>query len=196
MGNNSSIKDFKERVSGKAKRAVKRLEVLEKDQNNVIEKLISAQEKLSGLLPEDSKASNNSKQRSMVSMIPERIEFYYNGLKFFIDFTIESFDQENIFETKGCIIYGVKRTLSFLQCIQPDKNHKNCEIISRCDRLEDKPLIKFSVNHNGLIQSTDRFEDELWNLNDDDNDLVNLHVSALDKIWVEALAWTNETLLP
>ncbi len=103
--------------------------------------------------------------------------------------------QSNI---KGSIIYGTSRTLCFSDCIYPNLNKQNncerCERISRCDGLEDKPLIYFEVTDHGMIKSSGKLEGEWWI--EDKSDLLELHYRALDLIWKEALDWANEIVLP
>jgi len=60
--------------------------------------------------------------------------------------------------------------------------------------LEDKPLIQFSVNRNGIIKSIDKLEDAMWTT--EKKDLLNLHYRTLDFIWKDALDWANEIVLP
>lgn len=136
------------------------------------------------------------KRRSMVANVPNRIEFPFNFLKFYIDFTMEASEGDDATDIKGSIIYGTMRTICFSECIFPNKSNdcKNCERIARCDRLEDKPLAQFSVNRNGIIKSKDKFEDEMWTT--EIEDLLDLHYRILDLIWKDALDWANEIVLP
>lgn len=136
------------------------------------------------------------KQRSMVDSAPKRIEFGFNFLKFYIDFTVVVSEGDDLTNIKGSIVYGTSRTLCFSECIFPEKlnNCEQCQRIVRCDRLEDKPLIHFSVTQHGMIQSSGELEGEWW-IEDDEN-LLELHYRALDLIWREALDWANEIVLP
>lgn len=105
------------------------------------------------------------KQKSMVETLLKRIEFEFNHLKFYIDFTLATQDNDASVDIKGCMIYGVNRSTCFAECIFPKGGKgkcKNCERISRCDRLEDKPLIQFYIDRQGMIQPAGEFEDSWW----------------------------------
>ncbi len=149
-----------------------------------------------GQMETPEKCKYDEKARSMVIGVPKRIEFGFNHLRFYIDFSVVvsgGDDQANI---KGSIVYGTSRTLCFLKSNLP-KRHKNCEKcerVGRCDGLEDKPLIHFSVTQHGMIQSSAELEGEWW-IGDQSN-LLELHYRTLDLIWREALDWANEIVLP
>ncbi len=158
--------------------------------------------------------SNLNKTRSMIKNIPERIDFEFGNLNFHIDFIVVASTSDDPTDLKGSIIYGTAKTLCFTKCIfqannnkksnnNKDKNNstnnenkecKNCERITRCDRLEDKPLLQFTVNRNGLIKAVGEINDEWWIK--EKEDLLDLHLRAVDFIWGKALEWTNENLLP
>ncbi len=136
--------------------------------------------------------------RSMVVNVPKRTKFKFNCLKFYIDFTLVASDRDSQSNIKGSIIYGTSRTLCFSDCIYPNSNKQNncerCERISRCDGLEDKPLISFEVTQHGMITSSGKLKGEWWIK--DKPDLDELHYRALDLIWKEALDWANEIIVP
>ena len=136
------------------------------------------------------------KRRSMVDSAPKRIEFECNFLKFYIDFTIVVSEGDSPTNIKGSIIYGTSRTLCFSECIFPKEsnNCEKCQRLLRCDRLEDKPLIHFSVTRHGMIQSSGELEGEWWI--EDKSNLLELHYRVLDLIWKQALDWANEIILP
>jgi len=140
------------------------------------------------------------KKRSMVAIAPERIEFDFNSLKFYIDFTLVASERDGQSNIKGSIIYGTSRTLCFSDCIYPNLNKQNdcerCQRTVRCDGLEDKPLISFEVTQHGMIQSSGKLEGEWWIEDESKSDLVELHYRTLDLIWKEALAWANEIIVP
>ncbi len=142
--------------------------------------------------------SSEQKKRSMVAIAPERIEFDFNSLKFYIDFTVVASERDGQSNIKGSIIYGTSRTLCFSDCIYPNskdpKTCERCQRISKCDGLEDKPLISFEINQHGMIQSSGKLEGEWWIK--DKSDLLELHYRALDLIWKDALDWANEIILP
>ena len=134
----------------------------------------------------------------MVAISPGRIEFESNSLKFYIDFTVVVSERDGQSNIKGSIIYGTNRTLCFSDCIYPNLKEQNncerCERISRCDGLEDKPLISFEVTQHGMIQSSGKLEDEWWIK--DKSDLLEMHYRTLDLIWKDALDWANEIIVP
>ncbi len=142
------------------------------------------------------KCKHKEKARSMVKGVPKRIEFGFNHLKFYIDFTVVVSEGDDLANIKGSIVYGTSRTLCFSECIFPKKTNKckKCERIDRCDGLEDKPLINFSVTQQGMIQSSAELEGEWW-IGDKSN-LLELHYRAMDLIWKQALDWANEIVLP
>lgn len=147
------------------------------------------------------------KRRSIIEKMPERIEFKLsNGFKFYIDFTVEISKQDQKYDVKGSVIYGTNRSFCFTECLYPeeDKTCYICDRIGRCDQLEDKPLLKFSVDRDGIIQSSDKFEGDLWKIYVEDKkvedknkeSLLDLHYRAIEHILEEAFYWTNENLLP
>ncbi len=139
---------------------------------------------------------SEQKKRSMVAIAPKRIEFEFNCLKFYIDFTLVASERDGQNDIKGSIIYGTNRTLCFIS--SNNQNHckecQECQRTVRCDGLEDKPLISFEINQHGMIQSSGKLEGEWWIK--DKSDLVELHYRALDLIWKDALDWANEIILP
>ncbi|MFH1974777.1 MAG: hypothetical protein ABIJ52_04350 [Pseudomonadota bacterium] len=158
---------------------------------------------------------SSSKQRSNVKDMPDRIEFkLFKCFKFYIDFTVEISKQDQQYDAKGSIIYGTNRSLCFTECpypkttiVEADKKCDACDRIVRCDKLEDKPLLKFSVDRDGMIQSPDKFEDKLWMIYVENADveekkdkniesLLDLHYQAVEHILEEAFYWANENLLP
>ncbi len=145
----------------------------------------------------DKEPKQKKKQRSMIIEEPKRIEFKFNRLNFYIDFTIEAIDCDGMFQIEGCILYGANRSLCFSKCILGDENFNKgeaCQRVGRCDGYEDNTFIKFSINRHKLIQCMDKFEEKSWRITN--KDLEDLHYVALEKIWAEALAWTNENLFP
>lgn len=199
-----------DKLKAKGKKAFKKLRAVNDDRTKIQDLLNGVSKKLKEIIEDESLKRGCSdppenpnstppvetkKQRSMILKDPERIEFSFNRLSFYIDFTIETFDNDDKFNNKGCIIYGANRTLCFSHKCIHSKGYKGCGIISRCDGLEDKPLLSLSVSSLGTIESVDKLENEVWD-REKEKDLLDLHYRALDKIWVEALAWTNETLLP
>jgi hypothetical protein len=196
-------------LKGKGEKARIRLNALEneislarnmlKDIHDELLKIIKEKEGDIKNIKPQSTFLGNLKLRSMLNDMSNRIEFEFNGLKFYIDFTLVPLERDDLIEINGSIIYGTNRTLCFSECIYPDKTNKkkceNCERILRCDRLEDKPLIHFLVNRNGIIKCKDKLEDEMWTT-ENNKDLLDLHYRTLDLIWKDALDWTNEELLP
>ena len=155
------------------------------------------------------KYSINRKKQAKDKKVPDQIEFEYIGLNFYIEFTLLPIQADDLNNIIGSIIYGVNRTQHFADCSFHDTNEKinpkiRCKNM-RCDRSEDKPIIKFSVNQHGLIKSRGELEDEWWvddksknkeSLAKSKESLEELHYRTLVTIWNEALDWTNETILP
>lgn len=206
MGKNESLKP-----KGKGKKALHRLDAIKSEIEELAKKLkisadtiikiIEDKEPLKGFKVISelvSKSVEPKKQRNMLKKLPERIEFSVNSLRFYIDFVVASLEKDDLADIKGSIIYGTNRTLCFSDCIFPKKNDskkcEKCERIVRCDRLEDKPLIQFSLDRNGIIKSNGDLKDE-WYC-EDKEDLLDLHLRALGLIWKRALDWTNENILP
>lgn len=193
----------KHKLKGKGKKAGLRLEAIKEDMDAVIEHLKKSKGKLQDIIKTNfeniypqSKFLGDFKQRSLMKDIPNRIEFEFNSIKFYIDFTLMPIERDDITEINGSIVYGANRTLCF---VCPDKSKiqqcENCERILRCDKLEDKPLIQFLVNRNGIIKSKDKLEDEMWTT-ENIEDLLELHYRTLDLIWKDALDWANEIIVP
>ncbi len=205
------------KLTGKGKKAKKRLEHINDEIEGIIEKLKAASNEFQDVIKNSNEFenSNKPKKRSMIEGAPDRIEFQFtnkknqnkkNQMKFYIDFTVVASEGDDPADIKGSIIYGANRTLCFKDCIFPKntKNCKLCERINRCDGLEDKPLIQFLVNKTGMIKSRGELEDEWWikkegDLEEDDleeGDLADLHYRALDHIWKDSIDWTNENISP
>lgn len=171
MGKNESLKP-----KGKGEKALRRLiainsgikalkDKLDRAAKNLIS-IIEDKESLKGFSVTSVLISKSKKQRNMLDILPKRIEFDFNNLRFYIDFALTSLEKVDHTDIIGSIIYGTNRTLCFSDCLFPGKNDskkcENCERIVRCDRLEDKPLIQFSVNQNGMIKSNGDLNDEWW----------------------------------
>jgi hypothetical protein len=182
--------------TGKCKKARHRLNAIDKEIEGINKQLVKARATLEKTA--NSVSKDEKKKRSMVAIAPERIEFDFNSLKFYIDFIVVASERDGQSNIKGSIIYGTSRTLCFSDCIYPNskgpKTCGRCERILRCDGLEDKPLISFEINPHGMIQSSGKLEGEWWIK--DKPDLDELHYRALDLIWKDALDWANEIILP
>lgn len=194
-------------LKDKTKKALHRLRTINYDVGKINDQLVAAEEILRDISADKDKnledfilkshlESSQKKQRSMVENIPKRIEFKFNGLKFYIDFTVVASERDDLIDMKGSIIYGASRTLCFTDCIYGNnkKKDKLCERIARCDGLEDKPLISFEVTQHGMLQSSGKLEGEWWI--EDRSDLLELHYRVIDLIWKDALDWANEIILP
>lgn len=209
-----------EALSGKGKKASDRLDAISAQTEGIARRLQSAPTALASIIQErgteQETKQNNAvpKKRSAVEGAPDRIEFMEYGLLFYIDFTFAASESEGLVNVEGCIVYGVSRPLCFAECIFPKKEAecKNCDRVSRCDRLEDKPLVQFSINVHGIIRSSGKLDDQ-WRIHDtskedrttaaksnkimeNEKTLRDLHYRALDHIWKDALDWTNENILP
>ena len=206
--NNDSYKS-----KGKCRKAIHRSIAIHREIEKIIPQLQEAEKSFNAIIDRTSKTLKNinddlkslkmserfktpEKARSMVKEVPKRIEFGFNFLNFYIDFTVVGSEGNDLTNIKGSIVYGTSRTLCFSECIFPEKpnNCEQCQRIVRCDRLEDKPLIHFSVTQHGMIQSSAELEGEWW-IGDKSN-LLELHYRALDLIWKQALDWANEIVLP
>ena len=191
------------KLKGKGKKAFKRLKIMNTELGEINKKLQKASTNLYDIIENkknimnefkaESKVLSNSRTRCMIEQIPKRIEFGIGKLKFYVDFTIIALDRDDLIDINGSIIYGNSRTLCFSDCPAPN-NKDQCQRTTRCDGLEDKPLIQFSVNRQGIIHSNGELEDEWWIK--DDEDLLDFHYRSLDLIWKQALDWCNENILP
>jgi len=217
-------------LKGKSKNAFRHLRAVEENVNNIIELLrelesgmgniinpemgplsIAKSEESNNQTPKPGKEKNPKKCMSEIDAIPKRMEFKLINLKFYIDFTLIMSEKDAPADIKGCMIYGTYKSVCFAECIyypqQKNKtNSKCCDRIARCDGFEDKPLMQFSVDRNGMIESTGEFEDVWWMKikRDEQRDiedelfkdvLSELHFRTLALIWPKALAWTNENIL-
>jgi len=216
-------------TTGKGKKALNRLRAVNSEVNNMIGILHVVSTNIIEIFKEDKFLSDSgieleprpellkfkpespelesSKLRGMIVELPRRIEVICNGLRFYIDFTLLTSESDDPADIRGSIIYGTSRTLCFRDCIFPKDTEKckRCERITRCDGLEDKPIIQFTVNRHGIVTSRGELDDE-WRIEDPKQDkeklkeitksLLDLHYRALDHIWKDALDWTNENILP
>ena len=194
---------------GKGEKAYDRLKAIQEEANNIKSIIQRIAATLHELVDKtEMKSEPTSKQqcnrpqkvRGMISWLPERIDFTCNDLKFYIDFGLVGLDPEDTADVKGSIVYGTNRTLCFRECIFPEGGEcKICQRVSRCDGLEDKPLIQFTVDRHGIIKSSTELDDE-WRIKDSTasskKKVSELHFRALDHIWKDALNWTNENILP
>lgn len=201
-------------MTTKGKKALHRLNAIGNDVDEIIRSIKTIAIYLTEILKEeDGKFGRKSKEesttpqklRGMISGLPNRIEFTYNNLDFYIDFTLLAPERDDTADIEGNIIYGTSRTLCFRECIFPEesKKCKRCERIARCDGLEDKPIIQFTVDRHAIIKSRGELDDE-WPIadtgeekeNENKKNLRDLHYRTLDNIWKDALDWTNETIRP
>jgi len=203
-------------TTGKGKKALHRLNAI-KDEvskirgiiDNIASYLTEIFEEIGAEFePQRKEKDKPQKLRGMISGLPNRIEFPWNSLKFYIDFTLLAPEGDDPADIKGSIIYGTSRTLCFRECIFPKESEecKRCERIARCDGLEDKPIIQFTVDRHGIVKSRGELDDE-WRIedpkegkeeeeNENKKNLLDLHYRTLDHIWKDALDWTNENILP
>ncbi len=198
--NKKSDEENEYKKYSKRKKAKLRLRVIRDQAEKIIEKLDLIAKLFKEILNEN---CGYTKKRVMVKNVPYRIEFEYIGLDFYIDFTLLSINGDDQTDIRGSIIYGVNRTLCFVDCIFPETNEetndKSCDRIARCDKFEDKPLFQFLIDRHGLIKSCGKLEDEWWVKEEESEDkesLEELHYRTLVTVWNEALDWTNETRLP
>ncbi len=194
--------------TGKGRKAQDRLEAINSQVEIVDGKLTKAKDTLQSVLASCKIIENlteTEKKRSSIGNAPDRIEFQINSLPFYIDFTISAVENEGLTSVEGCIVYGVNRPLCFLKCLFPKTDGcKYCDRVPRCDRFEDKPLVKFSINRDGILRSSGDLDDQ-WRISDtgkedeeeeNKKNILDLNYRALDHIWRDALDWTNENILP
>lgn len=218
--------DMEKELKGKGRNAFRNLRAVEENVNEIIKVLGKLKAGLESIIhPEmeplsiaKSEGNNNQNSKpekeprngislkcmSEIDGIPKRMEFKLINLKFYIDFSLIMLEKNTSANIKGCMIYGAYKSVCFVECIYPSQenktNSKCCDRIARCDGFEDKPLIQFSVDRNGLIESTGEFEDVWWikKIEQDKSlkDIVSeLHYRTMEHIWPKALDWTNENLL-
>ena len=204
-------------TTGKGKKAFYRLSAVNSDVKEIKVILNNARANITEMLGRESKRSDPviefepestqqkkppGKLRGMISSLPDRVEFTCNSLKFYIDFTLLATESDNSNSIKGSIIYGISRTLCFSDCIFPKDTEKckRCERITRCDGLEDKPMIQFTVDRHGIVRSKGELDEEWRIVNEQDEEgkkkLSEFLNCTLDYIWKDALDWTNERMLP
>lgn len=201
-------------MTTKGKKALHRLKAIGNDVDKIIRFIHTIANYLTEILKEEDgkferkseeESTTPQKLRGMISGLPNRIGFTYNNLDFYIDFTLLAPERDDTADIEGNIIYGTSRTLCFRECIFPEENEecKRCERIARCDGLEDKPIIQFTVDRHAIIKSRGELDDE-WQIedtgeekeNENKKNLRDLHYRTLDNIWKDALNWTNETIRP
>jgi len=204
-------------TTGKGKKALYRLTAVNLDVKEIKGILSTTRANITEMLGQESKRSDPviefepestqqkkppGKLRGMISSLPNRVEFTCNSLKFYIDFTLLATESDNSNSIKGSIIYGISRTLCFSDCIFPKDTEKceRCERITRCDGLEDKPMIQFTVERHGIVRSKGELDEEWRIVNEQDEEskkkLSEFLYCTLDYIWKDALDWTNERMLP
>ncbi len=206
-------------TTGKGKKAFYRLSAVNSDVKEIKGILSTARANITETLGQESKGSDPviefepestqrekppGKLRGMISSLPDRVEFTCNSLKFYIDFTLLATESDNSNSIKGSIIYGISRTLCFSDCIFPkDKDTEKCERcerITRCDGLEDKPMIQFTVDRHGTVRSKGELDEEWRIVKEQDEEgkkkLSEFLYCTLDYIWKDALDWANENILP
>jgi hypothetical protein len=220
MKNNN---DDMEKLSSKAILAKRNLSVIgsevecmKKLLNELNDLLKTIIEKMPEICRLNEKEKVKEIRRSMIYDLPPRIKFCMNRLIFFIDFTVLPTRDGSGQGIEGAIIYGASRTLCFnkikdnkkKQCKTFEACCDHCERTGRCDGLEDKTFLKLLINRYGAIRSGE-LEDE-WQLSLCAEDtgarttkkdklakgiLTGIHYRAMDKIWRDALEWTNENIL-
>lgn len=196
--------------TGKGQKAHDRLEAIDSQVEKIVSKLKATRTALGGIIgkvkgtgEKRTQGKGTGKNRSAVKGTPERIEFWKGQLSFYIDFTLSASESEGLVNVEGCIVYGISRPLCFADCLYREQtsNCEACDRISRCDRLEDKPLVRFCINRDGIIKSGDEL-DAQWRMLDtvkgeeNKKTALDIHYRALDHIWKDALDWTNENILP
>ncbi len=191
MSNNTNTQDLK----GKTKIACKKLNKINKEKESISEKLEKISNKLIEIINEK-KIKEDRKQkivkkdrtqeeeklnividrnRTEVKGTPERIWILVNGVNIYIDFTIiieEGNIEDDVF---GTIVYGTS-------------------IFNEKEKVEDKPLLKFTFGSNGIISSGDEFENKYWD--NDKEGIQNMYYRAIEFILKDVYYWTNKYILP
>lgn len=207
---------MEKRMKPKGKDAKSHLEKIAKGTDNIVGLLQNARKLLKKIVDDHSKEiggeildENEPKTRSMILAVPHRLEFVSCKLRFYVDFTLIGSQDNESGAVKGSIVYGTSRTKCF-RCDNTESYSlgtkcKECQLIDRCDKLEDRPLYEFLVTKQGMIESGRSVEGQGWiaevYTEKEDKakqlaEIANLHFQALRHIWKEALKWTNENLLP
>jgi len=189
-------------LSKKGKIAKNKLNAINGRVGKLIKILKTTNERLVEII-QDNQIKELARERCVIKDSPDRIMFEKNHLTFYIDFTIVCQESENPSSIKGSIIYGISRKQCLAKCLSKD-DEKECQRNKRCDHLEDKPLIDYTVDEDGLIKSSGSLEDEWWvkcdnnkkNTEERYDNLEDLHFCTLVHIWKDALDWSNENLLP
>jgi hypothetical protein len=105
--------------NGKTEKAKKKIAAVNNEINDIVNKLQDVEKSLQGII--QTNVTGIPKQKSMIAILPKRIEFDLNHLHFYIDFTLMASENDTSVGIKGCIIYGVNRTVCFSECIYPKK---------------------------------------------------------------------------
>jgi hypothetical protein len=92
------------------------------------------------------------------------------GIYLYIEFTIR-YAKNDEKHLEGCFIYGMSYFIEK-------------------EKVEDKALMSFFIDNQGIIISNNDFEDESWTC--DEKHLVDLHIRTLNKINEEALFIINK----
>jgi hypothetical protein len=112
-----------------------------------------------------------TKCRNKLEGTPNRLWFIMNRMYFYIDFTILFSKNEKKNKLEGYIIYGTSYYMEK-------------------DKVEDKPILIFTIDSQNIIKAINDFEDEAWTITEDH--LQDLHLRTLDKIWEEAIFCINK----
>lgn len=177
------------------------IDLLENVENR-LEEVINKESKRIAVT-KDNEPKEIAKRKGRMSRVlgtPERLVFPCCDHEFYIDFTVSTSEHEGKVIPMGSIIYGTSR--------ERYGEEKNIQ--------ENKPLLEFSVNKNGLVESNrgvtgkwwigerhkakDETTEEKKNESKDRakqlDELCEMHFRAMRHIWKDALKWTNENLLP
>ncbi len=191
----------------KCEHALRKLKAVHVDYDKIAEQLKSTKIKLEKIINYDKKYDliNFGKLKEFIKINQSetqfncpfnftRINFKIDNILFYINFSITIEEDEEINELKGHIIYGFYIDNISEETVKYIEGNGYKDYIRIKKKRDDKPLIKFSINSHGLIQSEDEFEDKWWN--EKDEDLLELHYRAIVYIWKKALDHVNENILP
>lgn len=210
MKNNTKAIEIRNNMKAKGKAAYQDLIQLHATARHMLELLENARTQLNKVISNseancgspDTPLSRVTKMK-LPMKLPERLWFSWGCLPFYIDFRLSATEhtaEEPI--VIGSIVYG---TLT-----EKYGEEKNI--------LEEKPLLAFMVNKNGLIEAnrepkgqwwigephekekgaTKKQKEEIVNDAEDKQlaEFAEMHFRALKHIWKDALKWANENLLP
>ncbi|MGA2407168.1 MAG: hypothetical protein ABSF81_10515 [Bacteroidales bacterium] len=111
-----------------------------------------------------------TKKRNVIENLTDRLWYKMFGIYFYIEFTVRYSKNDDKH------LYGL---FSYIMSYYIEKNN-----------VEDKSIVSFIIDEDGIISANNDFEDESWTLKKEH--IIDLHLRALDKIWEEGLYLINK----